>query len=148
MSSQQSAPQYFMSSEETISQFLKSLGAPATPFNALSWGGRGTVATYMGLQVDIQIHQNSLLLAQLVVGYVPKMNVAPLLRHLLTLNSVTVGVYFCIIENVNAIVLKTSRSIEGLDFVEFKQTLDVLCSIFLQHAQNLVQTFQIPLQPG
>jgi hypothetical protein len=138
-----------MSSEETIAQFLQQLGAPATPFNNLSGttGIRGTVATYMSLQVDIQVLQGNMLLAQFVIGYLPKTNAELILRQLMVLNSTMIGVYFCVFNANNAIVLRTSRVIEGLDYVEFKQALDTLCLAFIQNARSVVQTFQIPQQP-
>lgn len=138
-----------MSNEEKVTQFLKSLAIPAAPFHDLPGvpGVRGTLGTHMGLQVDVQVHQDRLLIAQLIIGYVPKTNVAPLYRRLLTLNALFIGVYFCIFDNKNTIVLRTSRNLEGLDLTEFKLLLDGLCSNYFQHVMNMAQTFQIPSQP-
>jgi hypothetical protein len=138
-----------MSNEEKVAQFLKSLAVTATPFRDLPGvpGVRGVIGTHMGLQVDIQVHQDNLLIAQLIIGYVPKANVAPLYRRLLALNTIFVGVYFCIFDN-NTIVLRTSRNLEGLDLFEFKLLLDGLCSNYFQHVMSVVQTFQVPSQPA
>ncbi|WP_420628187.1 hypothetical protein [Candidatus Leptofilum sp.] len=138
-----------MSSEGTITQYLQQLGAPATPFVNLpgTTGLRSTTATYMGLQVELQIHNEQMLMFQFMIGYAPSMNAEAILRHLMVLNSMMIGVYFCIFSANNAIVLRSSRMLTGLDFVEFKQSLDTICSAFMQNAVPAVQTFQISPQP-
>jgi hypothetical protein len=138
-----------MSNEATISQYFQGLGIPAAPFSPMPGlnGVNGTIATHMGLQIDVQIHHGQLLLAQLVIGYVPQTNVAPLFRQLLVSNSMMIGVYFCLLDN-NAILLRTSRNVEGLDQIELKMLLDNLCSNTFQHGLNVKNTFQLPALPG
>lgn len=138
-----------MSNETTISQYFQSLGIPATPFSPMPDfnGVNTTIATHMGLQIDVQIHHGQILLAQIVIGYVPQANVAPLLRQLLESNSLMIGVYFCILAN-NGIVLRTSRNVEGLDQIELKMLLDNLCSNTFQHGLNVKNTFQLLALPG
>jgi len=100
----------------------------------------------VGLNVSLQIHFENLLLAQLIIGYLPKANVAPVMRHLLEQNGTFIGLYYCVL-NDNAICLRCSRRIEGLDALELKLLLDGLCSTYWQNAQKLLETFQLPLTP-
>lgn len=138
-----------MINEATISQFFQSLGIPANPFNPLPGvnGVNGTIATHMGLQIDFQVHQSQFLIAQIMLGYVPQANVAPLLRQMLNLNSLMVDTYFIILPN-NAILLRTSRNLHGLDQTELKMLLDSLCSNTFQHGMKIQNTFQLPAMPS
>ncbi|MBX3055879.1 MAG: YbjN domain-containing protein [Anaerolineae bacterium] len=138
-----------MTPEQTITQYLATLGIPANPFQPLPGftGVNGTMVSQMGLNVDVQVHQNQLLLVQILIGYVPQGNVAPLLRQLLSINAQLVGVYFCILDN-NAILLRASRNVLGLDMAEFRTLIDAVASTTWQHAMNLINTFQIPSQPA
>ena len=138
-----------MTSEVNISQLFQSLGIMVNPFNPVPGlnGVNGTIAMYMGLQVETQIHQGQIFLAQILIGYVPQANIAPLLRQMLNLNALMVGVYFCIQIN-NAILLRTSRNVQGLDQTELKMLLDNLCSSAFQHGMNIQTTFQLPSMPS
>ena len=139
-----------MPNEETIMQYLQQLGAPTTtPFHDVQGvvGVRSVVVTYMGLQVEIQVLNNQIIMAQFMIGYAPRMNAEQLLRQLLILNSLLIGVYFCVFGANNLIVLRSSRTLEGLDFVEFKQSLDMLCNAFMQNGRQVVQMFQVSQQP-
>lgn len=137
-----------MSNETTIAQYLKQLGAPATPFIDAqgATGLRFTTATYMGLQVSVQILNNQILMLQFGIGYPPKMNTEPLLRQLLMFNAMLIGVYFCIL-NDGGIMLRSSRTLEGLDFVEFKQSIDTICNAFMQNGIQVATMFQLSSQP-
>ncbi|MCA9918329.1 MAG: hypothetical protein KC445_10275 [Anaerolineales bacterium] len=138
-----------MSSEGTISQYLQQIGAATTPFNNIPGanGVRSITATYMGLQAEIQILNEQILMLQFVIGYAPPMNAEPLLRQLMILNSMMVGVYFCVFQANNCIVLRSSRMLEGLDFVEFKQALDTICNAYMQNGVQMARIFQISPQP-
>ena len=138
-----------MTNEANISQFFSALGIPAQPFSPMPGltNVQGTIATHMGLQVDVQLHQGQLLLAQVVIGYLPQTNVAPLLRQMLNANALMIGVYFCILDN-GAIVLRASRNVQGMDQSELKMMLDNLISNTFQHGMNVKNTFQIPDRAG
>ena len=138
-----------MYSEDTVLQFLHQLGAHAAPFNDIPGitGIRTTLATYRRLRIEIQIIDDQLLISQFVIGYLPNVDTEPLLRHLLILNSIMNGVYFCVFENINAILLRGSCPIEGLHYLEFKNSFLSLINAFLQQAHPIVQTFQISQNP-
>lgn len=135
-----------MSSQEVISQLLKSSNIPATPFASWAQDVVASTVSHVGLNVSLQIHFENLLVAQLIIGYLPKVNVAPVLRHLLEQNSALIGLYYCVL-NDKSICLRFSRRMEGLDALELKLLLDGLCSTYWQSAQKLPETFQLPLTP-
>jgi hypothetical protein len=132
-----------MSSEAAIPQYLQASGIPFTPYGPIAGapGANGTVVTHMGFQVNLQVQNGQLLLAQLVVGFIPQTNVAPLLRQLLVINASMVGVYFCVVEN--AVILRASRNLLGLDQEELKSLLDHICSYTVQYGVGVKNTFQL-----
>ena len=135
-----------MSNQEVIGQLLQSQSIPFTPFGPAPWASNIalTIISHVGLNIDLQIHNENLLLAQLVMGYLPNENVAPVMRHLLEQNSTLIGLYYCVLQN-KAICLRFSRQIAGLDAMELRLLLDGLCSTYWQHAQVLQKTYQLPL---
>ena len=138
-----------MSNEDSIAQYMRSLGIPATPFADIIGltGIRRSSATHVGLNMDIQIITDLMLIAQFCIGFLPKgKTVAPILRHMLSANATMIGAYYCIIGD-DAIHLRAARKLEGITLPQFKTLIDDLCSLYWSNAQNVVQTFQIPLQP-
>lgn len=136
-----------MSNQEIVSQFLKSSNIQASAFSPWSNDVVASTVSNVGLQVSLQIHFDNLLIGQLVIAFLPKANVAPILRHLLEENAKLIGLYYCVLtESNNAICLRFSRRMEGLDALELKLLLDNLCSTYWQTAQKLPETFQLPLR--
>lgn len=136
-----------MSNQEIVSQLLKSSNIPATPFAPWSPDVVACTVSHVGLQVALQIHFDTSLIGQLVIAFLPKTNVAPVLRHLLEQNASMVGLYYCVLsESNNAICLRFSRRLAGLDALELKLLLDDICTRYWQSAQSLPQTFQLPLK--
>jgi hypothetical protein len=138
-----------MSNEDIIAQYLRSLGIPATPFADIKGmtGIRRSSATHVSLNVDIQIINDAILIAQFCIGFLPKgKTVAPILRQMVSANATMIGAYYCIIGD-DAIHLRAARKLDGMTMPQLKVLLDDLCSLYWSNAQNLVQTFQIPLQP-
>jgi len=139
-----------MSNEDIIAQYLRTLGIPTTPFADIpgTAGIRRASATHVGLNMDIQIVSESILIAQFCIGFLPKgKTVAPILRHMISANASMIGAYYCIIGE-DAIHLRAARKLEGMTMPQLKTLLDDLCSLYWSNAQNVVQTFQLPLQAG
>jgi len=137
-----------MSNEDIITQYLRTLGVPATPFADIPGmtGIRRSAATHVGLNMDIQILSDSILIAQFCIGFLPKgKTVAPILRHMCSANATMIGAFYCIIGD-DAIHLRATRKLDGLTMPQLKTMFDDLCSLYWSNAQNVVQTFQIPLQ--
>jgi hypothetical protein len=133
--------------EENINQYLKSMGfstslAPAEGMPNV----RFAVVSHMGVNMAIVL-DGPFVYPTVNLGYVPKMNVAPLLRRMLNLNAVMGGPQFFVRED-DSIGMQVARQVEGLDFVEFKSMLDSLGAAYWQNGAGLVQQFQIPAQPS
>lgn len=135
-----------MSNQEIVSQLLKSSNIQHTPFQTWSPDVVTSTVSHVGLQVSLQIHFDTSLIGELVIAFLPKTNIAPVMRHLLEQNCLLVGLYYCVFNN-NAVGLRFSRRLAGLDAVELKLLLDDLCTRYWQSAQKLPETFQLPLKP-
>jgi hypothetical protein len=130
--------------EDKLNEFLKSMGfaAPLAPWPEVP-GAKVVVCNHMGLNLIVALEQDALIYVQDHCGYLPKVNTAPFYRRLLTLNASFIGAYFCVFEADDALVLRTSRLVDGLDFVEFKAMLDTLGALHWQYMPSLAQEFQI-----
>ena len=136
--------------QQAINQFLKTVGIQnqLADLPGMAAPYAYTDSIYMGIPIRVVLDQDKYVYANMCLGYVPKMNVAPLYRRLLTLSAMTIGIYFCINDMDNAILLRSSRIVEGLDANEFKAMIDSICAWFLQFGPNLITEFQIPPQPS
>ena len=135
--------------EDKVNDFIKQIGA--TTELAVQPGDPPTVKVaqvdHMGLRIQVGVDNEALLTFDVAFGYVPKTNIAPLFRRLLALNGTIAHVAFGLFEKQNILKLQTSRSLEGLDFVEFKSLLDAVGQIYWQYVPGLIQEFQLPQQP-
>lgn len=135
--------------EDTINQYLKTLGVTINqPFNDVQGSNpviRLTQINYMNIKMGIVVY-GQIISPIILLGWLPKQNIAPLYRRLLNLNGVMGGSFFYI-DVTGGITLALMRSPEGLDVSEFKWMLDQLGGMYWQHAATLVQEFQILLQP-
>lgn len=133
--------------EDTVNQFLKSMGfsVQLTPLEGFP-SVKFAVISHMGLNMVIFL-DGPFIYPVVNLGYIPKANVAPLFRRMLTLNGQMGGPCFFVRDD-NSIALQVARQVEGIDLVEFRLMMDSLGTNYWQHAQHLIQEFQIPAQPS
>ncbi len=110
-------------------------------------GLRYTIVQYMGVNTVILLI-NEWIMINVNFAYVPKTNVAPFYRRLLTLNADLFLVKFAIVDSDSQVRATSSRHLDGLDPVEFRQMLELTCRAYLDQGVKLVQEFQLPQQPG
>lgn len=135
--------------EETVNQYLQKMNITiAKPFSDVPGTNpvhRFTLIKHLNLNIGIAIISDQYIYPFASLGYVPKQNIAPLLRRLLNLNSKMGGPYFYI-DDAGGIQLSIMRKQEGLDYSEFKWMLDQLGGMFWQFAAGIIQEFQLPQQ--
>ena len=138
------------SNEEKINEFLKSVGSQAqlAQTAGMALPNMQAIVAHMGVNFGVILDQNTFIICQSGIAYLPRANIAPLYRRLLALNLVMGGPYFGLVEQTNVISLQITRNVEGLDFVEFKWMLDQWAGIYWRYVPTLIQEFQLPLQPS
>lgn len=135
--------------KDKIDGFLKNMGfaaelALASGEGSSLWQVPGGV-THNGVLMTVALDaQTQSLFVQVGFGFVPKANIAPLLRRLLALNVTLIEGTFCLNEATNMLVLQLSRRAEHLEFADFKAILDGMAAKHFQVTVPLVQEFQIP----
>jgi hypothetical protein len=144
-----------MSSEQTINEYLQKMGSSPVAQWTTSQNPQGTTvfsgeAIHMGVRLWLMIEEggvNEFLAISVPIGFVPKTNVAPLFRMLLAQSTGMSGAYFCLVEASNLLMYRTARNLKGLDFVEFKDLVDVMAQLWWTVANPIIQQFQLPAQP-
>ena len=134
--------------EDKINEFLRSMGLEvrlaAKPPNPPTL----TVASvnHMGLVVEVYKDRELFLIASIAFGFVPKAAVAPLFRRMLELNLMMAGPCFALNPADQILSLQLTRSLDGLELIEFRTILDTVASCYWQHVTPMIQQFQIPQQ--
>lgn len=136
--------------DRKIQDFLINMGLATSPqFTYITDAQdlRYIFVQYMGVNVIIFLDRQWIMVT-VNFAYAPKTNVAPFFRRLLVLNGVLFTVKFAINDANNQLQITSSRHLDGLDAVEFRQMLEATCLAYLDHGVKLVNEFQLPQQPG
>lgn len=136
------------SHEDKVNEFLSSMGfgvrlaerPPNPPYLTVA------SVNHMGLLLEVWKDRELFLSVSVGFGFVPKAAVAPLFRRMLELQSMMAGPFFALHPGQNVLFFQVTRSLDGLELIEFKTILDTVASCYWQHVLPLIQQFQIPQQ--
>ncbi len=136
--------------DHKIQNFLINMGLASSPefvYSPNAENFRHLIVEYLGVKAVVILDRQWIMIV-VYFAYAPKTNVAPFFRRLLVLNSILFSASFAINDQTSQIQIMTSRHLDGLEPVEFRQMLEAACRAYLDYGIKLVQEFQLPQQPG
>lgn len=134
--------------EQMINSYLQNLGVPgqlqALPANPTL---KLVAISYSSVNMAVILVQDAVLFLEAGLGYAPKQTLLPFYRRILVANSNLINASFCLKENDNNVVIRSSRQVIGLDFQEFKAMVDAVVLAVHQQAAPIARDFPFQATP-
>jgi hypothetical protein len=147
------------SAEQKINEYLETMGLSLSeqwqdlpsPAPGVSMKSGNVIHMGVTLQLIVEVGTNpppyEFLSIACGVSFVPRTNVAPLFRTLLSRSASMGGAFFYLDEGSNSIWYKSARYLPGLDLAEFKQMMDHMATLYWPIVNPIIQQFQLPMEP-